>query len=121
MCNRVNGGAPGTASPSGHARIGVSIVAMACLWLSTDARAETIGGALSKAYLNNPNLNSQRAAVRSVDESLPKAQAAKLPTIAGQAQAGLSAEQIGVPAAGNTSTSSLPRNYGLTVTQILYD
>ena len=64
MCNRVNGRAPGTASRSGHARIGVSIVAMACLWLSTDARAETIGGALAKAYLNNPNLNQQRAAVR---------------------------------------------------------
>jgi hypothetical protein len=30
-------------------------------------RAETVGGALVKAYFNNPDINQQRAAVRASD------------------------------------------------------
>ncbi len=43
------------------------------------ARAETAGGALVKAYLNNPDINTQRAAVRVADENVPKANAGYLP------------------------------------------
>ena len=95
MCNRVNGGTPGTAPRSGHARIEVGIFAMACLWLSTDARAETIGGALTKAYLNNPNINQQRAAVRVADENIPKNYAGYLPQVSASATGGIARAQIG--------------------------
>ena len=44
-------------------------------------RAETIGGALVKAYLTNPDINTQRAAVRVADENIPKANAGYLPTV----------------------------------------
>src|SRR6516164_9286334 len=44
-------------------------------------RAETIGGALVKAYLTNPDINTQRAAVRVADEGVPKANAGYLPTV----------------------------------------
>ncbi len=44
-------------------------------------RAETIGGALIKAYLTSPDINTQRAAVRVADENVPKANAGYLPTI----------------------------------------
>ena len=44
-------------------------------------RAETIGGALIKAYLTNPDINTQRAAVRVADENVPKANAGYLPTV----------------------------------------
>ena len=44
-------------------------------------RAETIGGALIKAYLTNPDINTQRAAVRVADENIPKANAGYLPTV----------------------------------------
>ena len=44
-------------------------------------RAETVGGALIKAYLNNPDINTQRAAVRVADENVPKANAGYLPTV----------------------------------------
>ena len=44
-------------------------------------RAETIGGALVKAYLTNPDINTQRAAVRVADENVPKANAGYLPTV----------------------------------------
>ena len=53
------------------------------------ARAETIGGALAKAYLNNPDINQQRAAVRVQDENIPKANAGYLPTVSAEADAGL--------------------------------
>jgi outer membrane protein len=89
------------------------------------ANAETVGGALVKAYLNNPSLNAQRAAVRAADEGLPKAQAPKLPTVTGNAQAGFNANRINTPFTGfspnNYADVSTPRSYGLTVTQTLYD
>lgn len=93
------------------------------------AQAETIGGALTKAYLNNPNLNAQRAAVRGADEGLPKAQAELLPTAAAQAHAGVDAFKISIPyktaasqgSPSNFETNTLPRDYGVTITQTLYD
>src|SRR6202021_3864885 len=48
-------------------------------------RAETIGGALTKAYLTSPDINTQRAAVRVADENVPKANAGYLPTVTGTA------------------------------------
>ena len=36
------------------------------------ATAETVNGALIKAYLSNPDINTQRAAVRQTDEACPK-------------------------------------------------
>src|SRR5258708_40351010 len=101
MSNRVNGGALGTAPRSGHAHVGVGIVATACLWLSTDARAETIGGALAKAYLNNPNINQQRAAGRVADENIPKNYAGYLPQVSASATGGVEDAQISGAGPGN--------------------
>ena len=47
--------------------------------------AETLANALIKAYHNNPDINQQRAAVRAVDEEIPKASAGYRPTIAAEA------------------------------------
>ena len=58
--------------------------------LATGARAETIGGALAKAYLNNPDINQQRAAVRVQDENIPKANAGYLPNVSAEADAAMS-------------------------------
>src|SRR5271167_1781132 len=44
-------------------------------------RAETIGGALIKAYLTAPDINTQRAAVRQTDEGVPQANAGYLPKV----------------------------------------
>lgn len=43
--------------------------------LAPPANAETITGAMAKAYSNNPDLNEQRANVRVRDEDIPKAAA----------------------------------------------
>jgi len=42
--------------------------------------AETISGALARAYLGNPDLNQQRAGLRATDETLPQASAGWRPT-----------------------------------------
>ena len=86
------------------------------------ARAETIGGALIKAYLNNPDINSQRAAVRSSDEAVPGANAGYLPTVAANANAGVSSTSIedggiGIP----TQSTLLPRGYGVTVQETIFN
>ena len=63
---------------------------MACLMLSaaalssTGSAAETIGGALAKAYGNNSELNSARAGVRVTDETVAIAKSGYRPIIAGR-------------------------------------
>jgi len=81
------------------------------------ARAETLGGALVKAYLNNPDINQQRAAVRASDENIPKANAGYLPTITGEADAGLQS----LNADNLPGVATKPRGYGLTVTQNVWN
>src|SRR5271168_608624 len=121
MSNRISGGAIGTAPRSGHARIGVGIVATACLWLSTDARAETIGGALAKAYLNNPNINQQRAAVRVADENIPKNYAGYLPQVSASASGGVENAQIAGAFPQNGDVLSHPRTLGVQFNQQVWN
>src|SRR5437763_6956764 len=56
-------------------RWGVGLVAAAAALTlsSTCASADTLVGALTQAYKNNPQLNAQRAAVRVSDEAVPQA------------------------------------------------
>src|SRR5258708_865993 len=46
-----------------------AVLLMACVGV-TPASADTIEAALVRAYQNNPQLNSQRASVRSTDENV---------------------------------------------------
>ena len=85
------------------------------------AQAETLGGALVKAYLSNPDINAQRAAVRASDEGIPKANAGYLPTVQGTANAGiLNTQEQG---AGFLSGNQLlgPRSVGLAVQENLFN
>ena len=77
------GTAFGGAAKDAVRRLLFATVAMAALGAGA-SRAETAGGALVKAYLNNPDINTQRAAVRVADENVPKANAGYLPTITAQ-------------------------------------
>src|SRR5881227_2651111 len=51
--------------------------------------AETIEAALVRAYQNNPQLNAQRALVRSTDENVPQALSGYRPKVALTASAGV--------------------------------
>jgi outer membrane protein len=68
-----------------HPLLGIAFLAVTAVINWGPANAETIGGAIAKAYLNNPDINQQRAGVRASDENIPKANAGFLPTVNGQA------------------------------------
>ncbi|MCB1452171.1 MAG: TolC family protein, partial [Rhizobiaceae bacterium] len=53
--------------------------------MTVPASAETITGALSKAYQNNSSLNATRAGVRVTDENVAIAKSGYRPTITGTA------------------------------------
>jgi outer membrane protein len=101
-------------------RRGAAAAAICAALFAPAARAETIGGALAKAYLNNPDINQQRAAVRAADENIPKANAGYLPTVSAQGDAAVQQfDATGIP--GYDNVTSHPRGYGLTVTQNLWN
>src|ERR1700761_4976762 len=52
------------------------------------ALADTIEAALVRAYQNNPQLNAQRASVRSTDENVPQALSGYRPKVAVTGSAG---------------------------------
>jgi len=56
-----------------------ALAACVLLCATMGARAETIGSALVKIYINNPDLNERRASVRVRDEDVPKAAAGNRP------------------------------------------
>jgi outer membrane protein len=64
-------------------RIVAALFVSAAALCSTAASAETIFGALAKAYQFNSTLNSARAGVRVTDENVPIAKSGNRPTIAG--------------------------------------
>src|SRR5664280_1720798 len=83
---------------------GAAIVALSAALLATGARAETIGGALAKAYLNNPDINQQRAAVRVQDENVPKANSGYLPNISAEGDVGRDYTDVDLPGVGQQKT-----------------
>src|ERR1700744_1621734 len=64
-----------------------AVLLMACMG-PMPALADTIEAALVRAYQNNPQLNAQRAQVRSTDENVPQALSGYRPKVAVTASAG---------------------------------
>ncbi|MGB3834215.1 MAG: TolC family outer membrane protein [Mesorhizobium sp.] len=85
--------------------------------LSTPASAETIQGALSKAYQNNSKLNSARAGVRVTDEGVAIAKSGYRPTIAGSASIDYSTTRR----EGGGTTRLTQGNFGVQINQTLFD
>src|ERR1700681_445262 len=95
----------------------------------TPVLADTIEAALVRAYQNNPQLNAQRASVRSTDENVPQALSGYRPRVAVTASAGYQYTDV-LTTAGGTPTqlvrtdvhgANAPRSVGATVTQTLYN
>jgi outer membrane protein len=93
------------------------------------ALADTIEAALVRAYQSNPQLNAQRAQVRSTDENVPQALSGYRPKVAVTASAGYqytdtNATQGGTPTAivrTEIHGTNAPRSAGLTVSQTLFN
>ncbi len=89
---------------------------------SSLAQAETISGALAKAYSTNPQLNVQRANTRVADENVPRATAGYRPTVTATGDFGYQTNESFRPGPnGQAQVDSLPRGYGLTVQQNLWN
>src|SRR5260370_34517785 len=71
----------------------------------TPALADTIEAALVRAYQNNPQLNAQRAQVRSTDENVPQALSGDRPRVALTASAGYQYTDTHTAAGGSPATS----------------
>lgn len=80
------------------------------------ASAETILGALAKAYQNNSQLNAARAGVRVTDEGVPLAKSGWRPTINGSSS--IDYTKTNFPG-GNLSATTA--NFGIQINQTLFD
>jgi len=84
------------------------------------ASAETMSGALARAYGGNPNLNQQRASLRATDENLPVAAAGFLPQASLTASSGFN--YINGSVSGTTlHARTVPVTAGVTVTENLFN
>jgi outer membrane protein len=97
----------------------------------TPALADTIEAALVRAYQNNPQLNAQRAQVRSTDENVPQALSGYRPTVSVTASAGYQYTDTLANSSGGdpnsrmvttiTNGANAPRSIGATVSQTLFN
>lgn len=93
------------------------------------AAAETMSGALSRAYNGNPDINQQRAGVRAADENLPRASAAWRPTasLSGQVgynyldQQGVGSSGLDISSGSRLRAGTFPATVGLGVTQNVFN
>src|SRR5581483_6869524 len=119
---------------TGMYRVGVVTSAAAAVLLMAfagpaPALAETIEAALVRAYQNNPQLNAQRALVRSTDENVPQALSGYRPKVALTASAGYQYQDTLTTSGGTPTTlvrtethgADPPRSVGLTINQTLFN
>jgi len=93
------------------------------------ALADTIEAALVRAYQNNPQLNSQRASVRAIDENVPQALSGYRPKVSLTASGGYQYTDTNTTSGGSPTAivrteihgADAPRSAGLTVSQTLYN
>lgn len=80
------------------------------------ASAETIFGAMAKAYKNNPDLNAARAGLRATDEGVPIAKSGYRPQVAATATGTLT-RLDNINGTNDFKSSSV----GITITQTIFD
>lgn len=119
-----------------RSRRGIAAVAVATLLcplavLCEPAGADTLEAALAYTYVNNPQLNSQRAVVRAADEGVPTALAGYRPKAIATANVGVQSLSTTIREIGSTtppnaaaayftqSGVNTPHGVGATVTQTL--
>jgi outer membrane protein len=83
-------------------------------------RAETLDGALARAYEGNPTLGAQRAQTRAVDENVPRALGGYRPRVAATASSGYTTV-TGRSGGVDVDRSLVGRSVGLRVDQTLFN
>ena len=105
-----------------------AVLLMACVGLAP-ALADTIEAALVRAYQNNPQLNAQRAQVRSTDENVPQALSGYRPRVSVTGSAGYQYTDTNTTAGGSPNVlvhteihgTNAPRSVGATISQTLFN
>lgn len=87
--------------------------------LGAPAQGETLRDALASAYLTNPQLKAQRAALRAVDENVARAKSGYRPTVSGQADHSAQDTKMR-PDFLDESGASNPRTYVVGLTQPIF-
>jgi outer membrane protein len=107
--------------------------AVLCCQFAPPALADTLEAALASAYINNPQLNAQRALVRATDESVPTALAGYRPRAVATANIGVQSLSTTIREIGSTTPPgapaslfsqrgvNMPHGVGATVTQTLFN
>ena len=97
----------------------MGLVSAALMAAVAPVNAQTLTGALASTYSVNPELNSARSQLRSIDEGISIARAGNRPTLsAGLAQSFATTRSI--TNTGNGGSSSLPTAVSVTLTQPLF-
>ena len=104
-------------------RFSILLASVSLFCVVSSADAETLPGALIKAYRNNPSLNAQRAGTRASDENVPIANSGYLPHATATGNVGFQYFNAAGGGARGVSgtTETTPRGVGLQVTQTLFD
>ncbi len=109
---------------------GAAAAVLLLAWMGpSPALADTIDAALVRAYQNNPQLNAQRASVRSTDENVPQALSGYRPRVAVTGSAGYQYTDTLSTSGGTPDKlvrtgihgANSPRSIGTTVTQTLFN
>ncbi|MFD2678195.1 TolC family outer membrane protein [Camelimonas lactis] len=98
-----------------------STVAGLAVTFAAAAAAETMNGALAKAYMGNPTLNSQRAALRATDEGVAIAKSGMRPRVNASGSVGYTARSAQGMGASSGNADLFPGAVGVGITQPLYD
>jgi outer membrane protein len=87
-----------------------------------DAMAESLTGALARAYRNNQDLNIARAQLRATDENVPQAKAGLRPTVSGEGNATSSNSRTTFGDNIGTQRNRAGQiGFGITISQTIFD
>lgn len=95
------------------------IVCAVAVMASSQAQGTDLTMALGEAYETSPLLDAERARLRATDEGVARAKSGWRPRVQGQASYGRSHRTLDPNS--NLNGMSTPLNYGLTVTQPVFD
>src|SRR5476651_491858 len=91
--------------------IGAAAAIAGAILCGPEASADTLEQALAYAYVNNPQINSQRAVVRATDEGVPTALAGYRPKVAVTANAGTQSLSSTIREIGSTTPIGAAASY----------
>lgn len=98
---------------------------LAAVLVASHCSAETMSGALARAYIGNPDLNQQRAGVRATDESLPRATSSWRPNVRATGDFGYNYLDFNPGTLRGVNqrqrAGTLPRDFGVSVTQNIFN